>query len=98
MVLDNDFHTPNRPSGISKVNVPFITTTTSKDVIFCRWRKRYKSRVFKNRAPYLFLDEIGKMSPRDQTFLLNLMRDRDGKRNEIRKSKTSVFATCNVPR
>jgi len=32
-----------------------------------------QKQVFKNRAPYLFLDEIGKMSPRDQSFLLNLM-------------------------
>ena len=29
--------------------------------------------LFKNRAPYLLIDEIDKMSPRDQTFLLNLM-------------------------
>jgi replication-associated recombination protein RarA len=28
--------------------------------------------LFKNRAPYLLLDEIDKMSPTDQTFLLNL--------------------------
>src|SRR5437773_6315342 len=29
--------------------------------------------LFKNSAHYLLLDEIDKMSPRDQTFLLNLM-------------------------
>jgi MoxR-like ATPase len=29
--------------------------------------------LFNNHAPYLLLDEIDKMSPRDQTFLLNLM-------------------------
>jgi len=29
--------------------------------------------LFKNRAPYFLIDEIDKMSHRDQTFLLNLM-------------------------
>jgi DNA replicative helicase MCM subunit Mcm2 (Cdc46/Mcm family) len=29
--------------------------------------------LFKNRAPFLLIDEIDKMSPGDQTFLLNLM-------------------------
>ena len=29
--------------------------------------------LFKNRASYLFTDEIDKMSSKDQTFLLNLM-------------------------
>jgi holliday junction DNA helicase RuvB len=59
--------------------------------------------LFKNRAPYLLIDEIDKMSPRDQTFLLNLMEigiiaeTKNGKTREA-KIKTSVFATCNDPR
>jgi len=59
--------------------------------------------LFKNRAPYLLIDEIDKMSPRDQTFLLNLMETRIitetryGKTREA-EIKTSVFATCNDPR
>jgi MoxR-like ATPase len=56
--------------------------------------------LFKNRAPYLLIDEIDEMSPRDQTFLLNLMETgivtetKYGKTREA-KIKTSVFATCN---
>jgi Holliday junction DNA helicase RuvB len=56
--------------------------------------------LFKNRAPYLLIDEFDKMSPRDQTFLLNLMETgiltetKYGKTREA-KIKTSVFATCN---
>jgi len=56
--------------------------------------------LFKNRAPYLLIDEIDKMSSRDQTFLLNLMETgivtetKYGKTREA-KIKTSVFATCN---
>lgn len=59
--------------------------------------------LFKNRAPYLLIDEIDKMSPRDQTFLLNLMETgivtetKYGRTREA-KIKTSVFATCNDPR
>ena len=59
--------------------------------------------LFKNRAPYLLIDEIDKMSPRDQTFLLNLMETgivsetKYGKTREA-EIKTSVFATCNDPR
>jgi MoxR-like ATPase len=54
----------------------------------------------KNRAPYLIIDEIDKMSPRDQTFLLNLMETgiiaetKYGKTREA-EIKTSVFATSN---
>lgn len=53
--------------------------------------------LFKNRATYLLIDE---MSPRDQTFLLNLMETgiitemKYGKTREA-EIKTSVFATCN---
>ena len=56
--------------------------------------------LFKNRAPYLLIDEFDKMSPRDQTFLLNLMETgiltetKYGKTREA-KIKTSVYATCN---
>jgi Holliday junction DNA helicase RuvB len=59
--------------------------------------------LLKNRAPYLLIDEIDKMSARDQTFLLNLMETgivtetKYGKTREA-EIKTSVFATCNDPR
>ena len=49
------------------------------------------------------LDEIDKMSPTDQTLLLNLMETgivaetKIGKTREI-ETKTSIFATCNAPR
>ena len=58
--------------------------------------------LFKNRTSCL-LDEIDKMSPRDQTFLFNLMETgivaetKIGKTREI-EIKTSIFATCNDPR
>jgi replication-associated recombination protein RarA len=59
--------------------------------------------LFKNRAAYLLIDEIDKMSPRDQTFLLNLMETgivTETKHRKIMEAeiKTSVFATCNDPR
>jgi holliday junction DNA helicase RuvB len=59
--------------------------------------------LFKNRAPYLLIDEIDKMSHRDQTFLLNLMETgiiTETKYGKTRQAgiKTSVFATCNDPR
>jgi holliday junction DNA helicase RuvB len=59
--------------------------------------------LFKNRAPYLLIDEIDKMSPRDQTFFLNLMETgivRETKYGKTRQAeiKTSVFATSNDPR
>jgi MoxR-like ATPase len=59
--------------------------------------------LFKNRAPNLLIDEIDKMSPRDQTFLLNLMETgivRETKHGRTREAeiKTSAFATCNDPR
>src|SRR5439155_7548023 len=59
--------------------------------------------LFKNRASYLLIDEIDKMSPRNQTFLLNLMKigiiteTKYGKTRQA-EIKTSVFATCNDPR
>jgi MoxR-like ATPase len=56
--------------------------------------------LFKNHAPYLLIDEIDKKSPRDQTFLLNLMETglvTETKYGKIREAeiKTSVFVTCN---
>jgi MoxR-like ATPase len=59
--------------------------------------------LFKNRAPYLLIDEIDKMSPRNQTFLLNLMETRiitETKYGKTRQAeiKTSVFATSNNSR
>jgi holliday junction DNA helicase RuvB len=59
--------------------------------------------LFKNRTLYLIIDEIDKMSPRDQSFLLNLMelgivnQTKYGKTREV-EIRTSVFATCNDPR
>jgi len=55
--------------------------------------------LFNHRPLYLLADEIDKMSPRDQTFLLNLMETgivtetKYGKTREA-EIKTSVF--CNV--
>jgi holliday junction DNA helicase RuvB len=59
--------------------------------------------LFNNRTSCLLLDEIDKMSPRDQTFLLNLMETgvmTETKYGKTRQAeiKTSVFATNNDPR
>ena len=56
--------------------------------------------LFKNRPCYLLADEIDKMSPKDQTFLLNLMETKIISETKYREAeiKTSVFATCNDPR
>jgi MoxR-like ATPase len=59
--------------------------------------------LFKNHAPYLLIDEIDKMSPGDQTFLLNLMKTgivTKTKYGKIREAeiKTSVSARCKDPR
>lgn len=56
--------------------------------------------VFKYNPKYLLLDELDKMSRKDQTFLLNLMESgivSETKYNKTRKIKTkmSVFATSN---
>jgi MoxR-like ATPase len=59
--------------------------------------------LFKNRSRYSLADEIDKMSPRDQTFLPNLMETgivtetKYGRTGEA-EIKTSIFATCNDPR
>jgi Holliday junction DNA helicase RuvB len=59
--------------------------------------------LLENRAPCLLIDEIDKMSTRDQTFLLNLMETgiitetKYGKTREA-EIKASVFATCNDSR
>jgi MoxR-like ATPase len=54
--------------------------------------------VFKNKPKYLLLDELDKLSRKDQTFLLNLMETgmvSETKYNKTRRIeiKTSVFAT-----
>jgi MoxR-like ATPase len=59
--------------------------------------------LFKSRAPYLLINEIDKMSPKDQTFLLNLMETgivSETKYGKTRQAeiKTSVFATSNNSR
>ena len=56
--------------------------------------------VFEHRPRYLLLDELDKLSKRDQTFLLNLIETcivSETKYNKTRKMKleTSVFATSN---
>jgi Holliday junction DNA helicase RuvB len=56
--------------------------------------------VFKQRPNYLLLDELDKLSSKDQTFLLNLIETgivSETKYGKTRKMelKTSVFATCN---
>src|SRR5918992_479059 len=56
--------------------------------------------VFENKPKYLLLDELDKLSRKDQTFLLNLMETgivSETKYNRTRKMeiKTSVFATSN---
>jgi holliday junction DNA helicase RuvB len=56
--------------------------------------------IFDNKPKYLLLDELDKLSKKDQTFLLNLMETgivSETKHNKIRsmKIKTSVFATSN---
>jgi MoxR-like ATPase len=56
--------------------------------------------VFANRPRYLLCDEIDKMSPKDQAFLLNLMETgivSETKYGKTRSAniKTSAFATCN---
>jgi replication-associated recombination protein RarA len=56
--------------------------------------------VFEKRPKYLLLDELDKLSRKDQTFLLNLMETgivSETKYNKTRKIeiKTSVFATSN---
>jgi holliday junction DNA helicase RuvB len=56
--------------------------------------------VFENKPKYLLIDEIDKMSTKDQSFLLNLMETgivaetKHGKTRSI-EMKTSVFATSN---
>src|SRR5918999_2090933 len=56
--------------------------------------------VFDNKPKYLLLDELDKLSRKDQTFLLNLMETgivSETKYNKTRKMelKSSVFATSN---
>jgi replication-associated recombination protein RarA len=56
--------------------------------------------VFENKPKYLLLDELDRLTRKDQTFLLNLMETgivSETKYNKTRKMeiKTSVFATSN---
>jgi Holliday junction DNA helicase RuvB len=56
--------------------------------------------IFDNKPKYLLLDELDKLSRKDQTFLLNLMETgivSETKHNKTRRMeiKTSVFATSN---
>jgi Holliday junction DNA helicase RuvB len=56
--------------------------------------------IFHNKPKYLLLDELDKLSRKDQTFLLNLMETgivSETKHNKIRRIeiRTSVFATSN---
>jgi holliday junction DNA helicase RuvB len=56
--------------------------------------------IFDNKPKYLLLDELDKLSRKDQTFLLNLMETgvvSETKYNKTRtmEIKTSVFATSN---
>jgi Holliday junction DNA helicase RuvB len=56
--------------------------------------------IFENKPKYLLLDELDKLSRKDQTFLLNLMETgivSETKFNKTRRMeiKTSVFATSN---
>src|SRR5919198_4214469 len=65
--------------------------TTKVEVIDC---------VFDNRPKYLLIDEIDKMSAKDQAFLLNLMEtgiisETKHRKTRTAKVKTFVFATSN---
>ena len=56
--------------------------------------------IFNNNIKYLLIDEIDKISPKDQTVFLNLMETgivSETKYNKTRKiqTKISIFATCN---
>ena len=59
--------------------------------------------LFTNNTRYLLVDEIDKMSPKDQTFLLNLMETGIVTETKYGKTRTkhiqiSVFATSNDAR
>jgi replication-associated recombination protein RarA len=56
--------------------------------------------IFDNKPKYLLLDELDKLSKKDQTFLLNLIEtgivsETKYKKTRRREIKTSVFATSN---
>ena len=56
--------------------------------------------IFNKNVKYLLIDEMDKISPKDQTVSLNLMETgivSETKYNKTRKNeaKISVFATCN---
>lgn len=95
------------PPGSAKTMFLMSLRQHQKDSCFSEGGNATKAGIidylFKNRVPYLLLDEIDKMSPRDQTFLLNLMETgivtetKYGKNREA-EIKTSVFATSNDTR
>ena len=80
--------------SLSKLNNSYFadgTSTTKSGLIDC---------LFLNNPKYLLMDEIDKMSTKDQTMLLNLMETgivSETKHNKTRTAhvKTSVFATSN---
>jgi hypothetical protein len=97
----------NGPPGSAKTMFLMSLRQHQKDSCFSEGGNATKAGIidylFKNRVPYLLIAEIDKISPRDQTFLLNLMET--GIVNETKFGKTrkveikpSVFATCNDPR
>jgi holliday junction DNA helicase RuvB len=56
--------------------------------------------IFENKPKYLLLDELDKLSKKDQTFLLNLIEtgivsETKYSKTRMMKIKTSVFATSN---
>jgi replication-associated recombination protein RarA len=51
--------------------------------------------IFNNKPRFLLLDELDKLSNKDQTFLLNLMETGIVSKTRIIEIKTSVFATSN---
>jgi replication-associated recombination protein RarA len=54
--------------------------------------------IFDNKPKYLLLDELDKLSRKDQIFLLNLIETgitSETKHNKTRSIKTSVFAASN---
>jgi Holliday junction DNA helicase RuvB len=59
--------------------------------------------LFENHPRYLLIDEIDKLQPKHQTFLLNLLETGIISETKYRKTRemkidVSVFATCNDPR
>jgi MoxR-like ATPase len=49
--------------------------------------------IFKNKPKYLLIDEIDKMSTKDQTFLLNLMETGIVSETKDAKTRTEILNT-----